>query len=81
MNAIQQLRAQAIAAGNLVDCPEQRIVKEESCIRIVPAEPDVNRCAARIPSGGCLCGAPTTLRTVLRSSVDFRNRFCCKFLA
>ena len=41
MNAIQQLRAQAIAAGNLVDCPEQRIVKEESCIRIVPAEPDV----------------------------------------
>ena len=41
MNAIQQLRAQAIAAGNLVDCPQQRIVKEESCIRIVPAEPNV----------------------------------------
>jgi hypothetical protein len=41
MNTIQQLRAQAIAAGTLVDCPQQRIVKEESCIRIVPAEPDV----------------------------------------
>ena len=40
MNTIQQLRSQAIAAGNLVDCPQQRIVKEESCIRIVPAEPD-----------------------------------------
>jgi Protein of unknown function (DUF3300) len=41
MNTIQQLRAQAIAAGNLVDTPEQRIVKEEDCIRIVPAEPEV----------------------------------------
>ena len=41
MNTIQQLRAQAIAAGNLVDTPQQRIVKEESCIRIVPAEPEV----------------------------------------
>jgi Protein of unknown function (DUF3300) len=43
MNAIQRLRAQARAAGNLVDTPQQRIVKEESCacIRIVPAEPEV----------------------------------------
>ena len=41
MNTIQQLRAQAIAAGNLVDTPQQRIVKEESCVRIVPAEPEV----------------------------------------
>ena len=41
MNAIQQLRAQAIAAGTLVDCPQQRIVKERDCIRIVPAEPDL----------------------------------------
>jgi hypothetical protein len=41
MNTIQQLRAEAIAAGNLVDTPQQRIVKEESCIRIVPAEPEV----------------------------------------
>ena len=41
MNTIQQLRAQAIAAGNLTDCPQQRVVKEENCIRIVPAEPEV----------------------------------------
>ncbi len=41
MNTIQQLRAQAIAAGTLVDCPQQRIVKERDCIRIVPAEPDL----------------------------------------
>ena len=41
MNTIQQLRAQAIAAGNLVDTPQQRIVKEEDCIRIVPVEPEV----------------------------------------
>jgi hypothetical protein len=41
MNTIQQLRAQAIAAGNLTDCPQQRIVKEENCIRIVPAEPEL----------------------------------------
>jgi hypothetical protein len=43
MNGIQRLRAQARAAGNLVDTPQQRIVKEETCacIRIVPAEPEV----------------------------------------
>ena len=41
MNTIQQLRAEAVAAGNLADTPQQRIVKEESCIRIVPAEPEV----------------------------------------
>jgi hypothetical protein len=45
MNSIQQLRAQAIAAGNLVDTPQQKIVKEivkeETCVRIVPAEPEV----------------------------------------
>ena len=41
MNTIQQLRAQAIAAGTLVDCPQQRVVKETDCIRIVPAEPDL----------------------------------------
>ena len=41
MNTIQQLRTQALAAGNLTDGPQQRIVKEESCIRIVPAEPEV----------------------------------------
>ena len=41
MNTIQQLRAQAIAAGNLIDTPQQKIVKEEDCIRIVPVEPEV----------------------------------------
>ncbi len=41
MNTIQQLRAQAIAAGNLIDTPQQRIVKEEDCVRIVPAEPEM----------------------------------------
>ncbi len=40
MNTIQQLRAQAKAAGNLVDSPEQKIVEEENCIRIVPAQPE-----------------------------------------
>jgi hypothetical protein len=32
MNAIQQLRARAIAAGNLIDTPQQRIVKEKNCV-------------------------------------------------
>jgi len=40
MNAIQQLRTQAQAAGNLVDTPQQVIVKEKTFIRIVPAEPE-----------------------------------------
>ena len=40
MNAIQQLRAQAQAAGNLVDTPQQVVVKEKTFIRIVPAEPE-----------------------------------------
>ena len=41
MNSIQRLRADAVAAGNLTDTPQQRIVQEKTCIRIVPAEPDV----------------------------------------
>jgi len=41
MNSIQQLRAQARAAGNLIDTPQQRIVEQETYIRIVPAEPEV----------------------------------------
>jgi hypothetical protein len=41
MNAVQQLRAQARAAGTLVDTPQQKIVEEKSYIRIVPAEPEV----------------------------------------
>ena len=55
MNTIQQLRVQAIAAGTLVDCPQQRVVKERDCIRIVPAEPDL--IYASIRSGSCLCAA------------------------
>ncbi len=41
MNAIQQLRAQARAAGTLVDTPQQKVVEEKSDIRIVPAEREV----------------------------------------
>ena len=41
MNAIQGLRREAIAAGNLADSPQQQVVQEESVIRIVPADPDV----------------------------------------
>ena len=41
MNSIQSLRAQARAAGTLVDTPQQRVVEDESYIRVVPAEPDV----------------------------------------
>ncbi|HEY5768561.1 MAG TPA: DUF3300 domain-containing protein, partial [Terrimicrobium sp.] len=41
MNSIQALRAEAIAAGNLTDTPQQRVVREKTCVRIVPAEPEV----------------------------------------
>ena len=41
MNSIQALRAEAIAAGSLKDTPQQRVVREKTCVRIVPAEPDV----------------------------------------
>ena len=41
MNSIQALRAEAIAAGNLTDSPQQHIVREKTCVRIVPAQPDV----------------------------------------
>ena len=41
MNAIQGLRMEALAAGNLADSPQQQVVQEETIIRIVPAEPDV----------------------------------------
>lgn len=40
MSTIQQLRLQAQIAGNLVDTSQQRIVKQDSIIRIVPAEPE-----------------------------------------
>ena len=41
MNSIQRLRAEAIAAGNLTNSPQQQVVQEETVIRIVPAQPDV----------------------------------------
>ena len=41
MNSIQGLRAEAKAAGNLTDTPHQRVIQEESGIRIVPAQSEV----------------------------------------
>lgn len=41
MNAIQRLRAQARAAGTLVDTPQQQVLAEQTVIRIVPADPEV----------------------------------------
>jgi hypothetical protein len=41
MNSIQELRAEALAAGNLTDTPQQQVVQEETGVRIVPAQPDV----------------------------------------
>src|SRR5688572_24131288 len=40
MDSIQELRAKAQTVGNLVDTPQQRVVREESYIRIVPAQPE-----------------------------------------
>jgi hypothetical protein len=41
MAAIQQLRAQAIAQGNLVDTPQQVVVQDAGVIAIEPANPEV----------------------------------------
>lgn len=41
MNSIQRLRAEAMAAGNLTNSPQQQVLQEETVIRIVPAQPDV----------------------------------------
>ena len=41
MAAIQKLRTQARAAGNLTDTPQQKVVVREEIIRIVPADPEV----------------------------------------
>src|ERR1700722_2422030 len=41
MKSIQQLRAQALAAGTLVNTPQQQVVMEGDDIRIVPTQPDV----------------------------------------
>jgi len=40
MQAVQRLRAQARAAGTLVDTPQQLVISEPGAIRIVPAQPD-----------------------------------------
>jgi hypothetical protein len=40
MNAIQALRAQARAAGNLIDTPQQQVVVEDNDIRVLPANPE-----------------------------------------
>ncbi len=40
MEAIQDLRAKAKAMGNLQDTPEQKIVQDDTDIRILPAQPD-----------------------------------------
>jgi len=40
MKSIQQLRAQARAAGTLVNTPQQQVDLEGDAIRIVPAKPD-----------------------------------------
>lgn len=41
MNAVQALRAQAKAAGSLIDTPQQKVVVEEEYIRIIPADPEI----------------------------------------
>ena len=75
MNTIQQLRAQAVAAGNLVDTPQQKIVKEETCIRIVPAEPDVITCHSMIRklSSGAYEPYGTYLAPVLTFGLALRS--------
>lgn len=40
MKSVQQLRAQARAAGTLVDTPQQQVDLEGDDIRIIPAQPD-----------------------------------------
>ena len=41
MDAIQRLRAQALAAGNLRSTPQQTVVMDQGAIEIVPANPEV----------------------------------------
>ncbi|MEO8206266.1 MAG: DUF3300 domain-containing protein [Chthoniobacterales bacterium] len=42
MNTIQKLRAQAKAAGNLVDTAQQKVIVEsDEVIRIIPAQPEI----------------------------------------
>jgi hypothetical protein len=41
MDAVQQARAQAQAAGNLETTKEQKVVVEQAVVKIVPADPEV----------------------------------------
>jgi hypothetical protein len=41
MNSVQRLRAQAQAAGTLVNTDQQQIVSDDGSIEILPAQPDV----------------------------------------
>ena len=41
MDAVQQVRAQAQAAGNLETTKEQKVVVEKEVVKIVPADPEV----------------------------------------
>jgi hypothetical protein len=41
MNSVQRLRAEARAAGTLVDTPQQQVVVESDAISIMPTQPDV----------------------------------------
>jgi hypothetical protein len=41
MASIQQLRARAMAAGSLINTPQQQVIADGGEIRIIPAQPDV----------------------------------------
>jgi len=41
MDAVQRLRADAEAEGNLVSTPQQQVINEDGYISIVPAEPEI----------------------------------------
>jgi hypothetical protein len=59
MKSIQQLRAQARAAGTLVDTPQQDVVMEDDNICIVPAQPEVIYVPAYDPDTVYEEGGPT----------------------
>lgn len=40
MDAIQRLRAEALAEGNLISTPQQQVIVDQGIIRIIPATPD-----------------------------------------
>jgi len=40
MDAIQRLRAEAVAAGTLVSTPQQQVITEDDVVSIVPAQPE-----------------------------------------